>query len=257
MKLIDTHTHIYQSDFNNDISEVIEKAQAENICKLLLPNIDVESIAPMHKLCDAYPDICFPMMGLHPTSIKTGYSEDLQTIKQQFESRKYIAIGEIGIDLYWDKTYLKEQIEAFEKQLNWSIELDLPVVIHCRKAFSEIIQGIKKVGTKRLRGVFHSFGGSKEELKVILSLDNFMMGINGVVTFNNSKLKDYLEMAPLDKIVLETDAPYLSPVPYRGERNEPSYLVKVAEKLTGIYQLPIETIAEKTTQNALTLFSLT
>ncbi len=254
MELIDTHTHIYQNDFNEDIVEVIERAQSKGIYKFFLPNVDVESIPLLHNLCDRYPDICFPMMGLHPTSVKELYSVDLIKIKNQFRLKKYIAVGEIGIDLYWDKTFLKEQKIAFEEQLRWSIDFNLPVVIHTRDAFQEVIESIERVGANQLRGVFHSFGGSREELEKVLLLDNFMIGINGVVTYKNSTLKNYLAIFPLERIVLETDAPYLAPVPYRGKRNEPVYLIKIAEKLSEIYQVSIEDVAKITTQNALNLF---
>jgi len=254
MKLIDTHTHIYQNDYAGDIREVIEKAKSGGVYKFLIPNVDVETIVPLNNLCNQYPGECFPMMGLHPTSVDSLYPTALSEIKKQFESRKYIAVGETGIDLYWDKTFLNEQKIAFEKQLRWSIDYNLPVVIHNRDAFPEVIECIAKVGANNLRGVFHSFGGSKEELETILSLENFMIGINGVVTFKNSKLKDYLAIAPVERIVLETDAPYLAPVPYRGKRNEPAYLLEIAEKLAEIYQISSNKIAEITTLNALKLF---
>ena len=254
MKLIDTHIHIYQNDFDEDIVEVIEKAKSGGVYKFFLPNVDVESIIPLNNLCNQYPDECFPMMGLHPTSVNNSYSRELKEIKKQFELRKYLAVGEIGIDLYWDKTFLNEQKIVFEEQLRWSIDYNLPVVIHTRDAFTEVMESITKVGASNLRGVFHSFGGSKEELEAILSFDNFLIGINGVVTFKNSKLKEHLANAPLERIVLETDAPYLAPVPYRGKRNEPVYLLEIAGKIAEIYQVPVENVAGITTQNALNLF---
>lgn len=254
MKLIDTHTHIYQNDFDEDITEVIEKAKSGGVYKFLIPNVDVESIVPLNNLCDQYPGECFPMMGLHPTSINDSYPAELSEIKKQFELRKYIAVGEIGIDLYWDKTFLSEQKIVFEEQLRWSIDYNLPVVIHTRDAFPEVMECINRIGANNLRGIFHSFGGSIDELEAILLLDNFLIGINGVVTFKNSKLKDYLAIASVERIVLETDAPYLAPVPYRGKRNEPAYLLEVAKKLAEIYQIPIDKIAEITTRNALKLF---
>jgi len=254
MKLIDTHTHIYLNDFSGDIADVVAKAKSGGIFRFLLPNIDVETIAPLHHLCDQYPDECFPMMGLHPTSVNSSYSTVLKEIKKQFELGNYIAVGEIGIDLYWDKTFLNEQKNVFEEQLRWSIDYGLPAVIHTRDAFPEVMECIAKIGANNLRGIFHSFGGSKEELESILQLDNFLIGINGVVTFKNSKLKNYLANVPLERIVLETDAPYLSPVPHRGKRNEPLYLAETAKKLAEIYRISVESIAEITTQNALKLF---
>ena len=254
MKLIDTHTHIYQNDFDKDIEDIINNAHSKGIFQLLLPNIDVESIDSLNQLCELYPGICFPMMGLHPTSVNNLYLENLKVIRKQFELKKYIAVGEIGIDLYWDKTFIKEQKLAFEEQLQWSIDYNLPVVIHNRDALNEVMECIDKVGKNYLRGVFHSFGGNQAELETILSLDNFMIGINGVVTFKNSKLKDYLTIAPLNRIILETDAPYLAPVPYRGKRNEPAYLIEIANKIAEIYQITVENVAEVTTQNALKIF---
>ncbi len=254
LKLIDTHTHIYQSDFNEDLEEIINNAKSKGIFCLLLPNIDVDSIESMNSLCEQYPGTCFPMMGLHPTSVNGSYLENLSVIRRQFDIKKYIAVGEIGIDLYWDKTFVKEQKQVFEEQLRWSIDYNLPVVIHNRNAFNEVMECIDKVGENNLRGVFHSFGGNQEELETILSLNNFMIGINGVITFKNSELKDYLSIAPLHRIVLETDAPYLSPVPYRGKRNEPAYLIEVANKVAEVYQIPVEDVAEITSRNALKLF---
>ena len=254
MKLIDTHTHIYLNDFDGDIAEVIDRAKSGGIYKFFLPNVDVDTILPLNNLCNRYPDECFPMMGLHPTSVNNSYLVHLKEIKKQFQSRKYIAVGEIGIDLYWDKTFLKEQKIVFEEQLRWSIDYNLPVAIHTRDAFPEVMESITKIGANHLRGIFHSFGGSKEELETVLSFDNFLIGINGVVTFKNSKLKEHLANAPLERIVLETDAPYLTPAPYRGKRNEPVYLLDIARKIAEIYGVPVENVAEITTQNALNLF---
>ncbi|MDR2622429.1 MAG: TatD family hydrolase, partial [Dysgonamonadaceae bacterium] len=185
------------------------------------------------------------------------FRKDLATIEPWFEKRKYIAIGEIGIDLYWDKTFLKEQIEAFETQLQWSIEKNLPVAIHTREAFPEVFECIHKTGAEKLRGVFHSFGGSREELEEIIRLQNFMIGINGIVTYKNAKFREYLPLCPIERILLETDAPYLTPVPNRGKRNEPAYLPLIAGKLAETYELPVEIIAEKTTGNARRLFHFT
>jgi hydrolase, TatD family len=257
MYLVDTHTHIFLEEFDSDIDKVILRAEAAGVKAFLLPNIDTESIDRLHKLSDTYPSVCFPMMGLHPTSVNLNFEKELKTVFSQFEKRKYIAIGEIGIDLYWDKTYLKEQKIVFEKQLKWSLEMNLPVAVHTRDAFPEVFDSIYKVGADRLRGVFHSFGGSREELEEIVNLKNFRVGINGVVTYKNASFRDYLPLISIDRILLETDAPYLSPIPYRGKRNEPAYIVNVAERLAEIYSISVEEIAEKTTRNALGLFSLT
>ncbi len=256
MALIDTHSHIYQEDFDADLSQVITNARNAGVSRILMPNIDLESVERMHVLSERYPEYCLPMMGLHPTSVTANHQTDLTIIKNYFSERKYIAVGEIGIDLYWDKTYLKEQIETFEEQLRWSIELDLPVVIHNRDAFSYVIESIKKVGAHQLRGIFHSFGGTQEELEEILGLEDFLIGVNGVVTFKNSKAGDTIRSCPLDKIVVETDAPYLAPVPYRGKRNEPAYILKTAEKLAELFQINISQICDITTTNADKMFRL-
>ena len=256
MQWIDTHTHIFVGEFDSDRDEVIQRASDEGIVALCLPNIDLESISPLNVLCSRYPEICFPMMGLHPTNIGARYSQDLKTIRSALEKRKYMAIGEIGIDLYWDKTFQKEQIEAFEEQLRWSIEYDLPVSIHSREAFPQVLESIHKTGAERLRGVFHSFGGSRAELEEALKCTRFLFGINGVITYKKAEFRDYLPLAPIERIVLETDAPYLAPVPFRGKRNEPARLIYTARKIAETYQLPLEVVAEKTTENARRLFGI-
>ncbi|NDV95940.1 TatD family deoxyribonuclease [Dysgonomonas sp. 521] len=254
MKIIDTHSHIYSEEFDNDIDEVIDRAKKVGVGNILMPNIDVSSIARLHHISDKYSGYCAPMMGLHPTSVNENWRSELDTIKQELTKRKYIAIGEIGLDLYWDRTYEEEQKEVFEEQLRWSIDYDLPVAIHSRDAISQCISCIRNVGAEKLRGVFHSFGGTEEELDGILSLGGFMLGINGVVTFKNSTLSTVLRNTDLSHIIVETDAPYLAPVPYRGKRNEPSYTLNVVEKLAEIYGLTIEEIGEITSQNAEELF---
>lgn len=256
MKIIDTHSHIYSEEFDNDIDEVIARAQAAGVKKILLPNVDVSSLTQLHNTADRYKDYCIPMMGLHPTSVGENWQSDLDTIRKQLESRSYIAIGEIGIDLYWDKTFEQEQIHVFEEQLRWSIEYDLPVAIHSRDAIAECVECVRDVGYEKLRGVFHSFGGSIKELQGILSLENFLLGISGVVTFKNSTLSTVLKETDLSRIVIETDAPYLSPVPYRGKRNESSYTLFVVQKLAEIYGITAEEVGEITTNNAKKLFNI-
>ncbi|MDL2223788.1 TatD family hydrolase [Bacteroidales bacterium OttesenSCG-928-M06] len=255
MFLVDTHTHIFSEEFDADVSEVLLRAQEGGVGQFYLPNIDIQSIPRLLSLSDAYPELCFPMMGLHPTSVCQNYLEELAVIRKELAKRKYIAIGEIGIDLYWDKTFLSQQISAFEEQLRWSIELDIPVAIHTREAFPEVFNSLYKIGVDKLRGVFHSFGGSKEELEEALNCKNFMLGINGVITYKKATFRDYLAIAPLERIVLETDAPYLTPVPHRGKRNEPSYLIHIAHALAEVYNVSLETIAQETTANAKRLFS--
>ncbi|MDR0430203.1 MAG: TatD family hydrolase [Tannerellaceae bacterium] len=256
MKLIDTHCHLYLKEFDIDRERLAEAALASGIDTILLPNVDVDTVRAMHDLADAHPGFAYPMMGLHPTSVKADYMEQLAKIESFLHTRNYCAIGEIGIDLYWDKTYLKEQKEAFKKQLQWSIDSCLPVAIHTREAFPDVFECIHEVGAEKLKGVFHSFSGTAEDLAEIRQLKNFKLGINGVVTFKNSKLADVLKGATIDDIVLETDAPYLSPVPYRGMRNEPVYIWKTAEKIASIYNLSLAEIVEATRRNAIGLFDV-
>ncbi len=256
MGLIDTHCHLYLEDFDPEQEQLIEEAKASGIERLLMPNVDLTTIDRMHALCDQHPDFALPMMGFHPTSVDEHYAESLRHTEQWLGKRTYCAIGEIGIDLYWDKTYLKEQQEVFEEQLRWSIDLDLPVAIHTREAYPEVLNCIYKVGADRLYGVFHSFTGTREELDEVEKLSRFMIGINGVVTFKNAHLDERIQDFPLDRILLETDAPYLSPVPYRGKRNLPVYIWKTAEKLGNIWNLPTEQIVEATQKNAIRQFKL-
>ena len=256
MGLIDTHCHLYLEDFDPEQKQLIEEAKASGIERLLMPNVDLTTIDRMHALCDQHPDFALPMMGFHPTSVDEHYAESLRHTEQWLGKRAYCAIGEIGIDLYWDKTYLKEQQEVFEEQLRWSIDLDLPVAIHTREAYPEVLNCIYKVGADRLYGVFHSFTGTREELEEVEKLSRFMIGINGVVTFKNAHLDERIQDFPLDRILLETDAPYLSPVPYRGKRNLPVYIWKTAEKLGNIWNLPTERIVEATQKNAIRQFKL-
>ncbi|MDH6358105.1 TatD family hydrolase [Parabacteroides sp. PF5-9] len=254
MPLIDTHSHLYLEDFDPEQPQLIHEAVASGISKLLLPNVDLTTIERMHQLADQYPEFAYPMMGLHPTSVNKNYATDLKEIESWLHKRSYCAIGEIGIDLYWDKTYLKEQKTVFTEQLKWSVALDLPVAIHTRDAFPEVLACIHAVGSDKLHGVFHSFGGTIDELNEIKKLTRFKIGINGVVTFKNANLTETLKQTDINHIVLETDAPYLAPVPYRGKRNNPIYIWKVAEKLAQIYHLPLEKVIESTSNNALMLF---
>ena len=254
IQLIDTHSHLYDSAFDADRPEVIRSAKAAGVQAVLLPNEDAGTIDAVNRLCDQEPDFTFPMMGLHPTSVNEDYIKELNRIEKALSQRKYYAIGETGIDLYWDKRFFKEQKEAFEEQLRWSIDLQLPVSIHSRDSFNEILESIYHVGASRLKGVFHCFGGTTEQWNEISKLAFFFVGIGGVITFKNNILKDTLKHIPIEKIVLETDAPYLAPVPYRGKRNEPAYLIETAKKVADCYQTPIEAIVTQTTHNASTLF---
>lgn len=254
MRLIDTHCHLYLEDFDPEQDELAQKAKDSGIDTLLLPNVDLTTIDRMHDLCDRYPTFAFPMMGLHPTSVDSHYSDALKQTESYLPKRTYCGIGEIGIDLYWDKTYLKEQQIVFEEQLRWSIDLDLPVAIHTREAYPEVLESIHKVGADKLKGVFHSFTGTTEELEEIKKLPSFKIGINGVVTFKNSKLSEVIRQTNIEKILLETDAPYLAPVPYRGRRNEPTYIWKTAEKVADTFGLTLEETVNATRKNTLELF---
>ena len=254
MYLVDTHTHVYFEEFDADLPDTIGRALEAEVVAFCLPGTDVESLPRLQTLCDRYPNRCFPMIGLHPTNVEPDYSRHLAILRTELDKRSYIAVGEIGIDLYRDKTHLREQTVAFEEQLQWSIEKDLPVVIHTREAFPQVFESLHKTGIDKIRGVFHSFGGNREEMEEVLRYPNFLLGINGVVTYKNARIRDFLSIAPLDRIVLETDAPYLSPVPYRGRRNEPAFMTMIAQKLAEVYGVPVETIAETTTRNATRLW---
>jgi len=254
MKFVDTHTHIYLAAFDSDRTQVIQKAMQSGIMAMLLPNVDVSTVRPLFQLCDQYPEFVFPMMGLHPTSIDGSYVSHLKQIEKMLSSRTYCGIGEIGIDLYWSRQYLKEQKEAFEEQLRWSISMQLPVSIHTRNAYNEVFDSIHKVGAESLRGVFHCFSGSVEDLEEIKRLANFKAGIDGNITYQKSPLIEILRQSPLDLLLLETDAPYLAPVPYRGKRNEPSYLSATAQKLAEIYKISLAEVADRTLKNTMELF---
>ncbi|WP_430813290.1 TatD family hydrolase [Carboxylicivirga sp. RSCT41] len=254
--MIDTHSHIYLSEFDEDRAEVVERAKSAGLKKILLPNVDGDTIESMHQLEEQFSGFCHAMMGVHPTSVDKNYKRALDEVKKHLDARAYIAVGEIGIDLYWDKTYRAEQMEAFEQQIIWAKELKLPIVIHCRDAFAEVFEVVEKQLDDKLFGVFHSFSGGHEEAQRILSYNNFMMGINGVVTFKNTNLREVVKEIPLNKLVLETDAPYLAPVPKRGRRNEPAYLEKVAETIALVHGVEIEEVKKQTTINATQLFAV-
>lgn len=257
MKIIDTHAHLYLEHFESDIAEVVRRAKSAGVEKILLPNIDVETLTPLKHLSETYEDFFIPMMGLHPTSVKPeDWKQQLQSIYNELNRGKYIAVGETGLDLYWDKSTLDIQQQAFEEQLRWSIEKNLPVVIHSRNAIPEAVESVKKVNRKNLFGVFHSFGGNRTELEEILKLDGFYIGINGVVTFRNSGLKEILPLCSLDRLIIETDSPYLAPVPYRGKRNESSFLKEIVKVIAQVYGVSEKIIADTTTQNACNLFGI-
>lgn len=254
--IIDTHSHIFDETFSNDIDDVILRAKQAGVAAVLLPNIDTESIKEVNSLAERHKGYCLPMMGLHPTSVTKDWKKDLNIIKEQFSRHQYIAVGEIGIDLYWDTSLAEEQKSAFEEQLRWSIEYNLPVSIHCRNAVMESVECIKKVGADKLKGSFHSFGGNSEELQAVLDLKSFYIGINGTVTYKNSTLPTVLQDADLSRIIVETDAPYLPPVPYRGKRNEPSYTSYIVDKLCDIYNTNKDDVESTTSNNAKKLFGI-
>lgn len=238
--MIDTHSHIYGPEFDDDRAEVLQRARLAGVDKVLLPNINEESIARMLQVAKEYPDMCYPMMGLHPEDVKEDWAQVLERMEMQLDGM--IAVGEVGLDFYWDTTFRKEQIEAFERQICWAVERNLPLVIHMRKAEQELLEVMERHKSDGLRGVFHCFGGSRETASRMLKHEGFVLGIGGVVTFKNSRLAETLRHVPLDRIVLETDAPYLAPVPYRGKRNEPSYVAHVARFLSDIYNVSEEEV---------------
>ncbi len=256
MTLIDTHTHLYLKEFDEDREEVFQRAENVGVKKMLLPNIDSSSVARLKNTCNEFPDFCYPMMGLHPTSVDKEYSSELKKIKEHLDNNQYVAIGEIGIDLYWDKTYQAEQADAFRTQIGWAIDRKLPIVIHARDSFKEIFEVVDDMNCKQLRGVFHCFTGTAEDARKIIDYGGFKMGIGGVLTFKNSKLDEVVKDISLEHLILETDSPYLAPAPHRGKRNESSYVSLVAQKLAETKGLPVEDIAEATTKNAVELFNL-
>ena len=256
MQLIDTHSHVYLEEFDADRTQVIQSALQSGIMAILLPNVDVTTLSPLFQLCDLFPDFAFPMMGLHPTSVDGSYASQLRQIEKMLFHHNYRGIGEIGIDLYWNQQYLKEQKEVFEEQLRWSISMQLPVSIHTRNAYDEVFDSIYKVGCEQLRGVFHCFSGSEADLEEIKRLSNFKIGIDGNITYPKSPLPEILLQTTMEMLLLETDAPYLAPVPYRGKRNEPFYLWETAQRLAEIYQTELEVVASQTLKNTLELFDI-
>ncbi len=253
--MIDTHAHIYASEFDNDRDQVVERALAQGVDKILLPNIDLDSIEPMLQTEAAYPEICRSMMGLHPCYVDSNVKQTLEIIHSWFTKHNFIAVGEIGIDLYWDKTYKAEQEMAFTTQLNWAKEMKLPVVIHTRDSIQETLALLEKEQDGSLSGVFHCFGGNVEEAKAINDL-GFHLGLGGVTTFKNGGMDKVIPHLDMDYVILETDCPYLAPVPHRGKRNEPSYIPLVAERIASLRELSIDDVQVITNRNANRLFAL-
>jgi TatD DNase family protein len=253
MRLIDTHTHLYTKEFEKDFEQVLERARKAGVVKFYLPCIDSEVIGDMLRLEEKYPSEFFAMMGLHPASVKENFLQELKVIEEYLSKRKFAAVGEIGLDFYWDTTFKQEQFEAFNRQMELALQHESPIVIHTRNAMKETIEAVKPFAAKGLRGIFHCFGDSYEAAKKIIAM-GFYLGIGGVLTYKNANLGDAIKDIPLEHIVLETDAPYLSPVPYRGKRNESSYLTVIAESLARVKSMTAEEIAEITSANAEKIF---
>jgi TatD DNase family protein len=256
MYFIDTHSHLYQPDFDEDRSEAMQRAFQNNVQQILLPNIESDTLSRVIELVDQYPNQAFGMLGLHPSSVKENWQEELQQILDAKDKAEWVAVGEIGMDLYWDKTFIEEQKRAFRKQIEWAKNWRIPIVIHAREAFPEIFEILDEVIDNRLSGVFHCFTGGKSEVEHILNYPDFYFGIGGVATYKKAALHEVIQMIPSERLILETDAPYLPPVPYRGKRNESSYLIHTAEKVADVLGLKLSELAELTTRNAQTLFHL-
>lgn len=253
MYMIDTHTHLYLVEFKEDIDAVLQRARETGVEKFYLPNIDSSSIDDMLQLEQQYPGVCIAMMGLHPCSVKEDYKEELKTVEEWLGKRRFAAVGEIGLDYYWDQSFVVQQKEAFHVQIEWALHYDLPIVIHSRNSMQDCIDMVKQHQNGKLRGIFHCFGGTMEEAKQIMDL-NFLMGIGGVVTYKKAGLAELLKDIPLSSLVLETDAPYLTPVPFRGKRNEPAYLKYVVEKIAEAKNTGVQEVIDITSSTAENLF---
>ena len=252
--IVDTHTHLYLSEFDEDHSgkDAVNRAIEAGVGKLIFPNVDLNTIAPMKSLAAQFPDNVRMAMGLHPTEVKEGWHDDVSAIIEEFKSANYIAIGEIGIDLYWDKTFEGQQMQAFEQQLAFAQSNDLPIIIHCRDGLDQALEVLRQF--QGVRGVFHSFGGNNADVEKIRNVGDYYFGINGIVTFKNCKVRDVIPEITLDRLLLETDAPYLAPVPHRGKRNESAYIVHTAQHIADHLALTLEAVAQATTSNAYNLF---
>ena len=260
--IIDTHSHLFVEEFGEDRGEVMRRAREAGVTHIVMPNIDASSVAPMLQVCAEYPSFCYPTLGLHPTEVKEDYRQVLDGMKLQLEASAcgevahspFVAIGEVGLDFYWDTTYQQEQLAALDAQIGWALEYNLPLVIHSREAFSELYSLFLNYKDAPLRGVFHSFTGTADEAHALLEFSGFVLGVNGVVTFKKSTLPETLREVPLSRLVVETDSPYLAPVPYRGKRNESSYVARVIDKLAEVYQCPADRVAEQVYGTAYKLF---
>ena len=255
MHFIDTHAHVYAEELTSSMDMIIENSIKAGISKILMPAIDSSTLDAMLKVEAQFPGHCMAMIGLHPCYVKENYKEELKLVEDWIGKRKFIAIGEIGLDFYWDKTFAKEQQLVFETQMQWALDLQLPIAIHTRNAMGETIEMVKSFAKQGLRGVFHCFSGSKESAEQIIGM-GFHVGLGGVLTYKNAGVAEAIKDIPMEYIVLETDAPYLAPVPYRGKTNEPAYMIEVAKKLAEIKSMPLHEIAAITTNNAEKLFGL-
>jgi len=255
MHFIDTHAHVYAEELTGSMDRIIQNSIKAGVSKMLMPAIDSTTLDAMLKVETQFPAHCIAMMGLHPCYVKENYKEELKLVEDWIGKRKFIAIGEIGLDFYWDKTFVKEQQLVFETQMQWALDLQLPIAIHTRNAMGETIEAVKPFAKKGLRGVFHCFSGSKESAEQIIGM-GFHLGLGGVLTYKNAGVAEAIKDIPMEYLVLETDAPYLAPVPYRGKTNEPAYMLEVAKKLAEIKSMPLHEIATITTSNAEKLFGL-
>lgn len=257
MSFIDTHSHIYGPEFNEDVDEVIRRAKETGVSAVFLPNINEETIDPMLSLCQSHPDYLFPMMGLHPEDVADDYNAVLDRMYDRLcqDGHPYIAVGEVGLDFYWDDSRAEQQKEAFDRQVTWAEELGLPLMIHTRSAHRELLDILSKHDIQKLSGVFHCFGGTAEEAAELMQYENFVLGIGGVLTYKKSTLPEVLKNVPLDRVVVETDAPYLAPVPCRGKRNEPSYARHTVERLALVYDVSAEEVEKQTNANVQRIFS--
>ena len=255
MEFIDTHSHLYVKDFDEDRDEIIKESQNEGVSRILLPNINWDSLIPMLEVCKAYPQICYPMIGLHPCDVKENYKEVLQKIFECFSPSIFIGVGEVGIDLYWDKTFLEQQKDAFRFQIQFAIEHDLPLVIHKRNSYNDTMEVLNEFKGEKLKGIFHCYSGSLYHAEEVIE-KGFLLGIGGTVTYKKVNLDEILPYIPLNYIVLETDSPYLAPNPYRGMRNKSSYIPQIAYRVAQIKGVTTEEVAIQTTKNAVELFGL-
>jgi len=262
-KLIDTHCHVYDEAFSEDLPQVIERAVKAGLGYLLLPNINPDTLDGLLRVCDTWPDLCRPMIGLHPEDLSDDFHGQLAGLKAKLDddrksggAHRYIGIGETGLDLYWDKSRLDDQIDSFRIQIEWALEYDLPIVIHSRDSFTQLYDVLSDYRERGLKGIFHCFSGSTAEAEALMGFEGFMFGIGGVLTYKKSTLPEVLPIIPIERVVLETDCPYLSPVPYRGKRNEPSYIVNTAAVMAQVYGIGMDDLAGITSANACRLFGL-